>query len=150
MVEPHGSALEKVLVNPVIDRGGPLCAAQSAAANWRARRVLTDRPPPAFLKGQAARHEGRCSAPSTTPCWREGDGPQHGGRVAWRTMLLPPQTRGSQSPAPHGAGAAVNSEQTMGSPLMAVPLQPVTASHAPRVLIEREAKAATVLAELIN
>lgn len=75
MVEPHSSALEKVLVNPVIDQDGHLGEALSAAANGRARRALTDRPPPAFLKGQAARHEGRRSAPSTTPCWREGTAP---------------------------------------------------------------------------
>lgn len=78
MVEPQRSALEKVLVNPVIDGGGPSCAAQRAAANGRARRALTDRPPPGFLKRQAARHEERRRPPSAAPCWREGVGARYG------------------------------------------------------------------------
>lgn len=95
MVEPHSSALEKVLVNPVIDRGGPRCAARTAAANGRARRALTDRPTSGVLKGTGSPPRGAVFRAQHYPLL-EG----RGRRPTWRRAMhaqqadrLPPEER---------------------------------------------------------
>lgn len=68
VVEPHCSALEKVLVNPVIEGAGPA----GSRGQWESATGADGQGPTAVLKGAGGGHAGRCLALRTAPCWREG------------------------------------------------------------------------------
>lgn len=68
VVEPHCSALEKMLVNPVIDGAGPA----GRDDQWEGVLGADGQFPAAALKGAGGRHAGRRPGLRSVPCWREG------------------------------------------------------------------------------
>ncbi|CAN8189969.1 unnamed protein product [Coccothraustes coccothraustes] len=96
VVEPHCSALEKELVNPVTDGAGPA----GHDSQWEGALGADRQGPAATLKGAGGRHAGRRPALRLAPCWREGGANMAAGAMRGLRGFSGPGPRGRALPTP--------------------------------------------------